>query len=99
MNNFNERFVVRKVMREYNKINKLVEREFVSYGLRNELTGKKSVLVVVLSKGTTAEIIGHGIYYASKNKLMIYDFNGDIISIHEDMIFKSIKKGKPRKLK
>jgi len=95
MNTFNKQFVIEKVMKEYSKkTGKIIPVKSVTYSIKNDASNKFSVIIIVLNPIPTGGIIGFSIYFGEKNKLMIYDFNGDIISVHNDMIFKPVVKRK-----
>ena len=99
MNNFNDKFIVRKVKTEYikNTKGKMASVKVATFGIKNEGSNKESEITIVLNPVPTGGIIGFGIYFGEKNKLIIYDSNGDIISVHNDMIFNPLEKGRIKK--
>jgi len=98
MNIFSEKFIVRKIVKEFTKDAKEnIQVNCFSQGIMNHTTKEMSVIIIVINPIPTSGIIGFGIYFAEKRELIIYDSNGDIISIHWNMIFKSAFKGKIRK--
>lgn len=94
---YNERHIIEIIKEEYILKHELEEETEIHtkvfvYGMKGIKHGKISVMIVVM--GETIGVVGFGMFFAEKNKLIIYDFNGDIISIHNNSEFKSLNKGK-----
>ena len=94
MNNFNEKFIIKTVVKEFTKgIKENIDVRCFIQGVRYEPPKKISVIATILNSNG---IIGFGVYFAERYELIIYDSNGNIISIHKDMIFTSRFKGKQK---
>jgi len=98
MNNFNENFVVRKVLEEYDKEDKpKTAPQTFCYHIKSNFTGDETSFIMVIDTSPPGGVMGFGIYFGKKNKLIIYDSNGDIISYHHNLILKDLRKKRVRK--
>jgi len=91
----NERFVAEQILRDYIHHQKLtpdtvIPTRVFTHALLDDSTNKMTIFISMMSK--TLGLLGHGVFIPERNRLMIYDRNGDLILISNQIKFKSINK-------
>ena len=97
MRKFNENYVIREIEKNYNNSfpDKKIKTIILSYGFRNDKTGYITSMFFCFDPDH--ELIGFAIHYGLNNILRFYNYEGEDMGLEIDMLFKSVKKGKPEK--